>query len=35
MKKLDIFVSGEEESIHSEAQSNVVDYIDSDDEAHS
>ena len=32
LQKLDIFVSGEE-SIHSEAQSNVVD--DSDDDVHS
>ena len=32
---LDIFVNGEEKSIHSETLSNVVDDIDSDDEAHS
>ena len=32
LQRLDIFVSGEE-SIHSKAQSNVVDDIDSEDES--
>ena len=35
MKRLHIFVTGEEFSTHSEAPSNFVDDIDCDDETHS